>query len=51
MSFNEAKSHCISEGYQLQDKDVKQHTLNETYLITVLKYGDDGKIIETKYGK
>jgi len=51
MLFDDAKTYCLSEGYQLQDINGKKSSLSETYLITVTKYGDDGRILETKYGK
>ena len=51
MTFDEAKYHCLSEGYQLQDDNFKFEELNDFYIITVVNYDEDSKILKSKYGK
>lgn len=48
MSFAEAKTYCLSEGYQLIQAEPTQ--IKETYVITIQKVDEDGKILEAKYG-
>jgi len=49
MSYEQAKVYCLSESYQLYYKDEPIH-INETYVITIRKVDEDGKILEAKYG-
>jgi hypothetical protein len=49
MSYEEAKNYCLSENYNLFYKDEPIH-MNETYVITIRKVDEDGKILEAKYG-
>lgn len=49
MTFDEAKTYCLSEGYQLFYKN-NHKNIAETYIITVSSIDDKGKILEAKYG-
>ena len=48
MNFKEAKTYCLSEGYQLAHKLEPIH-IHETYVITV-EINKDNKIVKAKYG-
>jgi hypothetical protein len=50
MTFDDAKTYCLSESYQLIGRSQKTN-LTETYVITVTEYDSDGKILKAKYGK
>ena len=50
MIFDEAKHYCLSENYVLTDVN-NPTKLSETYLITVIEYDENGKILTSKYGK
>lgn len=50
MTFDEAKTYCLSENYQLIDSS-QTTNLTETYIITVVNYDSEGKILKSKYGK
>jgi hypothetical protein len=49
MTLEQAKTTCLSEGYVLSLN--KNDKLNDTYLISVVEMGSDGKILSAKYGK
>jgi len=49
MSYLEAKTYCLSEGYQLYHNLEPIH-IPETYVITIHKVDELGKIVEAKYG-
>jgi hypothetical protein len=50
MTFDEAKQYCISENYILCDVN-NPTNLTDTYVITIMEYDNDGKILTSKYGK
>jgi hypothetical protein len=50
MTFDEAKHYCLSENYVLTDVN-NPTELTETYLITVIEYDENGRILTSKYGK
>lgn len=50
MTFDDAKDYCLSENYVLTDIN-NPTELSETYLITVIEYDENGKILTSKYGK
>ena len=50
MTFDEAKTYCLSESYQLIDSS-QTTNLTETYIITVTDYDSEGRILKAKYGK
>jgi len=50
MTFDEAKQYCLSENYVLSDIN-NPNKLNDTYVISVTEYDDNGKILKSKYGK
>lgn len=50
MTFDDAKTYCLSESYQLIGKS-QTTNLTETYIIKVTDYDSEGKILKAKYGK
>ena len=50
MTFDDAKDYCLSENYVLTDIN-NPTELSETYLITVIEYDENGKILTSKYWK
>jgi len=50
MTFDDAKTYCLSESYQLIENS-QTTNLTETYIITVTDYDSEGKILKAKYGK
>jgi hypothetical protein len=50
MTFDDAKTYCLSESYKLLDNS-QTTNLTETYVITVTDYDSEGKILKAKYGK
>jgi hypothetical protein len=50
MTFDDAKTYCLSESYQLIDSS-QTTNLTETYIVTVIDYDSEGKILKSKYGK
>ena len=49
MTFDDAKTYCLSESYHLFDS-TQTTNLNTTYVITVTDYDSEGKILKAKYG-
>ena len=50
MTFDVAKTYCLSESYQLVDSS-QTTNLSETYIVTVIEYDSEGNILKSKYGK
>jgi hypothetical protein len=48
MTFEQAKSYCLSEGFILSTGN--KQNIDQTYLITVTEIDADGKILDAKYG-